>query len=164
VKFIGPEATVGSGPYKLEKYNAATGEYAFQANENYFLGVPYVRRLEFVQAPNQLLALGPGGLDLASPGTEEGYRISGYNNPAFDDAASRQLLATTDEQRKAAVADMQPIVAEDVPLISLYIPNRIQLCNTSLFDAWYFTPGGVFGGYPGVLNKHVFVTGKQAGF
>ena len=63
-----------------------------------------------------------------------------------------------------AVADMQRIVAEDVPLISLYIPNRIQLFNKSLFDAWYFTPGGVFGGYPGVLNKHVFVTGKQAGF
>jgi peptide/nickel transport system substrate-binding protein len=59
---------------------------------------------------------------------------------------------------------MQRIVAEDVPLISLYVPNRIQLFNKSLFDAWYFTPGGVFGGYPGVLNKHVFVTGKQAGF
>ena len=362
VKFTGPEATMGSGPYKLEKYNPATGEYAFQANETYFLGVPYVRRLEFVQAPNQLLALGQGGLDLASPGTEEGYpedalavyrndpkygiitapgewnralhfnlskgfpfndkkfrqavayavdrkdlvkrillgqgvpgsmgdlapsnlyaelglptydvdtnkakalldeigikdttgdgvrdlpdgsafvpelqtssgfspktaeaikeylrtvgvdltikrldataadassaqgnyqmalvgyggmggdpdslrtrlastaqgqsftRIRGYNNPAFDDAAARQLVAKSDAERKVAVQEMQRIVAEDVPLISLYVPNRIQLFNKSLFDAWYFTPGGVFGGYPGVLNKHVFVTGKQSGF
>lgn len=362
VKFTGPEATMGSGPYKLEKYDAASGEYAFQANETYFLGVPYVRRLEFVQAPNQLLALGQGGLDLASPGTEEGYpedalavyrndpkygiitapgewnralhfnmskgfpfdekrfrqavayavdrkdlvkriilgqgvpgsmgdlapsnlyaelglpaydvdtnkakalldeigikdangdgvrdlpdgsafapelqtssgfspktaeaikeylrtvgvditiksldaraadassaqgnyemtlvgyggmggdpdslrtrlasnvtgqsftRVRGYNNPAFDEAAARQLVAKSDDERKVAVQEMQRLVAEDVPIISLYVPNRIQLFNKSLFDAWYFTPGGVFGGYPGVLNKHVFVTGKQVGF
>jgi ABC-type oligopeptide transport system substrate-binding subunit len=91
-------------------------------------------------------------------------RIRGYNNPAFDEAANRQLLATTDADRKAAVQEMQRIVADDVPLISLYVPNRVQVFNKSLFDAWYYTPGGVFGGYPGVLNKHVFVTGKQSGF
>lgn len=33
----------------------------------------------------------------------------------------------------------------------------------TMFDAWYFTPGGVFGGYPGPLNKPVFVTGRQEG-
>jgi peptide/nickel transport system substrate-binding protein len=362
IKFVGPEAVIGSGPYKLEAYDAAAGTYAFQANESYFLGVPYVRRLEFVPAPNQLLALGQGGVDLASPGSEEGYpadalapyqnnprygtiiapgewnralhfnlskgfpysdkkfrqavaytvdrqdlvkrillgqgapgsmgdlapsnlytatglptyerdlakakalldeigmrdtngdglrelpdgtpftselqtssgfspktadavkeymrevgidvsiksldataadasaaagtyemalvgyggmggdpdslrtrlastvrsqsfsRIRGYANPAFDQLAGKQLEAVDDNERKAIIQEMQRIVAEDVPLISLYIPNRVQIFNKALFDAWYFTPGGVFGGYPGVLNKHVFVTGKQSGF
>jgi peptide/nickel transport system substrate-binding protein len=362
VKFVAPEAVTGSGPYKLESYDAAAGTYSFVANESFFLGVPYVRRLEFVPAPNQLLALGQGGIDLASPGSEEGYppdalapyennprygiitapgewnralhfnltkgfpfddkrfrqavaytvdrqdlvkrillgqgapgslgglapshlfaevglptyerdlararalleeiglkdtngdgvrelpdgsaftpelqtssgfspktadavkeymrevginvsirsfdaaaadasaasgnyemalvgyggmggdpdnlrnryastvrsrsfnRIQGYNNPAFDELAARQLEAVDDSARKAVVQEMQRMLADDVPLISLYIPNRIQLFNKSLFDAWYFTPGGVFGGYPGVLNKHVFVTGKQSGF
>ena len=362
VKFTTPEAVIGSGPYKLDSYNAATGEYAFAANEKYFLGIPYVRRLEFVQAPNQLLALGQGTLDVAAPGTEEGYppdalssfqnnpkytiiqapgewnralhfnlakgfpyndkkfrqavaytidrkdlvkrillgqgapgsmgdlapsndyaalglpaydrdvakakalldeiglkdangdgvrdlpdgsaftpelqtsssfseqtaeavkeylrdvgitisiksldgtaadssaakgtyemalvgyggmggdpdalrtrlastvksqsfsRIQGYVNPAFDDLAAKQLTALNTSDRKAAVQQMQQVVAEDVPLISLYVPNRVQIFNKQVFDAWYWTPGGVFGGYPGLLNKHAFVTGKQSGF
>ncbi|MBA3266980.1 MAG: hypothetical protein H0T70_01795 [Acidimicrobiia bacterium] len=33
-----------------------------------------------------------------------------------------------------------------------------------VFDAWYFNPGGVFGAYPGPLNKHAFVTGQKTGF
>jgi len=362
VKFTAPEAVIGSGPYKLDAYDPATGSYAFQANERYFLGTPYVRRLELVPAPNQLLAIGQGTIDLASPGSEEGYpeealapfrnnpkysiveapgewnralhfnlsrgfpyddvrfrqavaytvdrkdlvkrillgngapgsmgdlapsnpfaavglpaydrdlakaralldeaglrdangdgvrdlpdgsafapelqtsssfssqtadavkeylrevginvtvksldgtaadassaagnydmalvgyggmggdpdslrtrlastvrsqsftRIRGYNNPTFDELAAKQLAALTFEERRATVQEMQRVVAEDVPLISLYVPNRVQIFNKQVFDAWYWTPGGVFGGYPGMLNKHVFVTGKQVGF
>lgn len=362
VKFTTPEAVIGSGPYKLEKYEPAQGLYAFVANENYFLGVPYVRRIEMVQTPNELLALGQGSLDLASPGSEEGYpadalapyqnnpkfqliqspgewnralhfnlskgfpynekkfrqavaytvdrkdlvkrillgqgapgsmgdlapsnlyaaiglptydrdvakakalldeiglkdangdgtrdlpdgsaftpelqtsssfspltadaikeylrdvginitvksldstaadssaqkgtyemalvgyggmggdpdslrtrlastvksqsfsRIQGYINPTFDDLAAKQLTALSFDERKSIIQQMQQIVAEDVPLISLYVPNRTQIFNKDVFDAWYWTPGGVFGGYPGMLNKHVFVTGKQVGF
>ena len=362
VKFTAPEAVIGSGPYKLDSYDPASGSYAFQANERYFLGVPYVRRLEFVPAPNQLLAIGQGTIDLAAPGTEEGYpadslaafrnnpkysviespgewnralhfniaagfpysdkafrqavaytvdrkdlvkrillgqgapgsmgdlapsnlyaalglpaydrdlvkakalldgigikdtngdgvrdlpdgsafspelqssasfstqtaeaikeylrevginvsikvldgtaadsssakgtyemalvgyggmggdpdslrtrlastvrsqsfsRIQGYVSPAFDELAAKQLTALTFDDRKSAVQQMQQVVAEDVPLISLYVPNRVQVFNKDVFDAWYWTPGGVFGGYPGLLNKHVFVTGKQTGF
>ena len=59
---------------------------------------------------------------------------------------------------------MQRAIAEDLPLISLYMPNRISIFDKTVFDAWYFTPGGVFGGYPGTLNKHVLITGKQVGF
>ena len=58
---------------------------------------------------------------------------------------------------------MQRIVAEDVPMISLYLPTRTTIFVKETFDAWYFTPGGVFGGYPGPLNKHAFVTGAKTG-
>ncbi len=58
---------------------------------------------------------------------------------------------------------MQRIVADDMPMISLYLPTRMTIYAKKTFDAWYFTPGGVFGGYPGPLNKHAFVTGATTG-
>ncbi|HVM02438.1 MAG TPA: hypothetical protein VM263_07180, partial [Acidimicrobiales bacterium] len=91
-------------------------------------------------------------------------RIPGYNNPTFEDAAGRQLLAVDHAERLALVHTMQRAVAEDVPLISLYLPTRTALFAKGTFADWYYTPAGVFGLYPYVLNKHVLATGKQAGF
>lgn len=91
-------------------------------------------------------------------------RVHGYVNPRFDELAGRQLTIVDTDERKRVVQEMQRIVAEDVPTIPLYLADRTQIFVRSVFDQWYFTPGGVFGGYPGVLNKHVFVTGKKAGF
>jgi peptide/nickel transport system substrate-binding protein len=65
VKLRDPKAFMGSGPYQLKSYDEATGSYLYVANESYFLGVPYVRRLEFVPAPDQLLALQRGEIDAA---------------------------------------------------------------------------------------------------
>ncbi|HVL28579.1 MAG TPA: ABC transporter substrate-binding protein [Acidimicrobiales bacterium] len=90
-------------------------------------------------------------------------RIHGWNNPQFEQAAAAQLSATDPDQRRQLVAQMQRAVAEDVPLIQIYHPARIAIFDRSVFDQWYFTPGGVFGGYPGILNKHVVVTGKKTG-
>lgn len=65
VKFRDPKALMGSGPYQLKSFDEATGSYLYLANESYFLGVPHVRRLEFVPAPDQLLALQRGSIDAA---------------------------------------------------------------------------------------------------
>lgn len=54
------DATIGSGPYLLVEYNQAEGAYLFEANPDFFLGVPYVRRLEFVPTSDNLLALQNG--------------------------------------------------------------------------------------------------------
>ena len=48
-------------------------------------------------------------------------------------------------------------------MISLYLPTRMTIYAERTFDAWYFTPGEVFRGYPGPLNKHAFVTGATTG-
>jgi peptide/nickel transport system substrate-binding protein len=113
------------------------------------------------------LGADPDGLRTRLSSTVKGnsfQRIQAWNNPQFEQAAAAQLTATDVEQRKALVAQMQRAVADDLPLISLYMPNRVTIFDKSVFDAWYFTPGGVFGAYPGSLNKHVLVTGKSAGF
>jgi len=86
-KFRGKEAVIGSGPYRLESYSRADGSYLFTANEGYFLGKPYVTRIENVPADNELLALRKGEIDAGgppplkpSPAALESFR----KNPDFD--------------------------------------------------------------------------------
>jgi peptide/nickel transport system substrate-binding protein len=62
-KFRGPGALVGSGPYKLESEDEAAGSYLYTANDSFYLGSPYVKRLELVPAPDELLALQRGEVD-----------------------------------------------------------------------------------------------------
>ena len=76
IKLRDPKALVGSGPYRLESWDEATGSYLFVANEGFFLGPPYVKRIEAVPAPNELLALRQGEIDAANPG----------DNPVPDEA------------------------------------------------------------------------------
>lgn len=92
------------------------------------------------------------------------YKAQGYNNPQVETLGLQQLFTADEGPRKAIVQDMERIVADDLPLISLYVPTPRVLYRTGGFDAWYYTPGGFGGGIPGVLNKHGFVTGKKAGF
>lgn len=90
-------------------------------------------------------------------------RVHGYTNQQFADLADRQLRAADPAQRRQLVQEMQKIVAADVPLLQLYVPYGLWIYRKDRFSSWYFTPGGVFGGYPGTLNKHAFVTGRKTG-
>jgi peptide/nickel transport system substrate-binding protein len=362
VTFTGPESVIGSGPYRLEAYDQATYTAAFVANDDYFLGPPHVRRIEFVPAADQLLALQQGDIDAADAGTEDqlpenaldpflrdprfgtvsgppewnralhfnltrgfpfddkrfrqavayavdrgdmverilfghgivgssgglspaspwiapdlppyahdvaranmlldelglkdadgdgvrdrpdgstfvaelqtssqyssktadlvseylrqvgvavsvktleaaaaddsafkgsyemaliGYgalggdpdlmlrirhspaainllnKAHGYANPQIDALGNQQLFTADESTRKGLVQQMQRIVAEDLPLLSLYLPEPQEIFVKDVFDRWYFTPGGFQAVLSGVLNKHVFVTGKKVGF
>lgn len=68
-KFSGKEATIGTGPYRLEKYSRGSGAYLFTANEDYFLGKPYVQRIEAQPVGDPLLALRKGTIDAGGPQT-----------------------------------------------------------------------------------------------
>lgn len=91
-------------------------------------------------------------------------RAVGYANARFEELAAKQLGAVKADERAVMVREMQGMIAEDVPIIPLYLPKRILLYRREVFEAWYYTPGGIFGGYPGVLNKHAFTTGRKSGF
>jgi peptide/nickel transport system substrate-binding protein len=91
-------------------------------------------------------------------------RAIGFKHAKFEELADQQITRVNPEERKAVVQEMQRVLAAEVPQISLYLPARLHIYRKSVFDAWYYTPGGVFGGYPGVLNKHSFFTGKTTGF
>jgi len=56
-RFHAPQATVGSGPYKLAEYRREHGLYRFEAFEHYYQGKPAVPEISFVQVGNGLVAL-----------------------------------------------------------------------------------------------------------
>jgi peptide/nickel transport system substrate-binding protein len=70
-RFVGPQSVIGSGPYRLASFDQASGSAAFVANDSFSLGRPYVRRIEFVPAPDELLALQHGDIDAANAGAED---------------------------------------------------------------------------------------------
>jgi peptide/nickel transport system substrate-binding protein len=61
---------VGSGPYRLRSFAPGEGSYLFVANEDYFLGAPYIRRVELRPVADELVALRAGEIDLALTATE----------------------------------------------------------------------------------------------
>ena len=88
-------------------------------------------------------------------------RAIGYTNPAFTDAANKQLTALNEAARKELVFQMQRIVAEDLPILPLYVPQRVAFFAKQAFDNWYYTPG--CSPCRGTRNKHMYVTGKKTG-
>jgi peptide/nickel transport system substrate-binding protein len=57
-----PEAFVGSGAYRLVEFSQEEGTYLFEANPDFFLGAPYVQRIEFVPISDEALALSNGDI------------------------------------------------------------------------------------------------------
>ena len=83
-----------------------------------------------------------------------------YVNRAFDELAEKQRLTFDDAERRRMVGEMQAMIAEDVPVLPLYYPERFLVFRRRVLDQWYFTPGQ----YPTVDdNKQLFVTGVKAG-
>ncbi len=58
-----PELLVGTGAYILDSYSAAEGTYSYNANDDYFLGKPFVERIEFPPVGDELTALQAGEID-----------------------------------------------------------------------------------------------------
>lgn len=54
-------ALVGTGPYRLERYDRPT--YLFTANDEFFLGRPFVKRIEMSPQGDDLAALRAGTID-----------------------------------------------------------------------------------------------------
>ncbi|HWC25461.1 MAG TPA: ABC transporter substrate-binding protein [Solirubrobacteraceae bacterium] len=64
------EVLVGTGPYLLESLSVGEGSALFVANHRYFLGAPFVRRLELRPVDDELAALRAGEIDVASTPVE----------------------------------------------------------------------------------------------
>jgi peptide/nickel transport system substrate-binding protein len=83
--FTEPAAFVGSGAYRLVEFSQAEGTYLFEANPEFFLGMPYVRRIEFVPTGDEILALSNGDVsafDKFGGVTEE--MLAPFRLPPFD--------------------------------------------------------------------------------
>ncbi len=67
-RFQGPEALIGSGPYRLQRFEQSNNTFDFVANDEFYLGQARVRELQLVPAPDPLLALQRGEIASASSG------------------------------------------------------------------------------------------------
>jgi peptide/nickel transport system substrate-binding protein len=90
-------------------------------------------------------------------------RVYGYQNERFDELSGKQISAVDESVRMQMVYEMQEILAEDVPIIPLYYPDRNHIFAKSALDSWYYTPGGFGAGVPMAWNKHIFITGQETG-
>ena len=66
----GPEALIGTGPYRLDVRNEVQNRESYVAKDGYFLGSPFVRRIEMLPAENPLTSLAVGALDGAASSAE----------------------------------------------------------------------------------------------
>ena len=117
---------------------------------------------------------GPGGTSVVSDpdylrrvfwsgGAPGPNRAMGYANPQFDKLALQQLAEADVSARKRQIAQMQQILANDLPALPLYYGQEYAVYRKAAFDAWYYTPGGFAMGVISVFNKQVFITGRKSG-
>lgn len=62
--FTGPEAVIGTGPYRLTAYSREHGTYRFEAFDRFWGPKPRVKRIEFVPVSEPILAYEKGEIDL----------------------------------------------------------------------------------------------------
>ena len=87
----------------------------------------------------------------------------GYMNPEVDRLCREQLTTLDDDERQEILAEIQELVAADLPLLPLFYPTPYHIFRPETFDAWYYTPGGLGGNIPTATNKQAFVTGVPTG-
>ncbi len=85
-------------------------------------------------------------------------RVQGYKNPQFDQIANDQATTLDPAKRRQLTDQMQAILADDLPQLSLYVPDQIAFVNTKVFNGWAYTPGCPPCGVS--LNKRMLVSGN----
>ena len=91
------------------------------------------------------------------------HHATGYANPQVDRLLDAQIHATDDDDRRRMVGEIQRLVAEDLPVAMLYYTTLFHAFRKTVFDQWYYTPGGFGPGIFEVYNKHVYITGRKEG-
>ncbi len=108
---------------------------------------------------------GEGGYlqQVYSSKTKATQHAQGYLNPMVDQLLDQQQATVDVDERKKIVAQVQRLVADDLPLLPLVYPNSYSIFRKARFDRWYYTPGGVASTVPSAENKQLFVTGRKTG-
>lgn len=81
-----PGVLVGSGPYRLASFSPGEGASLYTANRRYFLGPPFIRRLELRPVDDELSALRAGEIDAADTppeGVAKDALAAFASDPAF---------------------------------------------------------------------------------
>jgi peptide/nickel transport system substrate-binding protein len=80
-----------------------------------------------------------------------------YSNAAYDELYQRQAAMVGGEQRRELVWQLQEIIADELPVLTLYHPKMWTVYDASRLDAWFYTKEGVSFGIPLSMNKLIFL-------
>lgn len=85
---------------------------------------------------------------------------TGWSNAEFDRIFEAQLRETDRAKRYQQVAQLQRIIAEELPTLTLYYRKITLAYDQNKFDGWFFTKDGVAIAVPTVQNKLVYIRGE----
>lgn len=80
-----------------------------------------------------------------------------YTNVTYDALYREQAATVDEEERQSLVWALQEIVAEDLPVLTLYHPRMWTVYDVATLDTWFYTAGGVGFGIPISMNKAIFL-------
>lgn len=83
-----------------------------------------------------------------------------WTNAQFDKIFAEQLKETDKEKRYAEVSELQKIISDELPTLTLYYKKIAYAYNENKFDGWFFTKDGVSIAVPTIQNKLVYVKGN----
>ena len=65
------------------------------------------------------------------------YNVCGYVSEKFDSLVNEKLSSVKSmDEMEALLKELQSVIAEEVPLITIAYPDTMQACNTSMYDGW----------------------------
>ena len=121
-------------------------ELAFNTNGSFGGDPVFLSRFATAGADGAPSVTGQGGTTWES---EEYNRI--YNESAVEQ---------DDAERHQQVNELQEIIAEELPCLTLYYKKAVAAYNNTIFDGFYYTPDGISIAVPFIMNKLVFVSGQ----
>ncbi len=121
-------------------------ELAFNTNGSFGGDPVFLSRFATVGADGAPSVTGQGGTTWES---EEYNRI--YNESAVEQ---------DDAKRHQQVNELQEIIAEELPCLTLYYKKAVAAYNNTIFDGFYYPPDGISIAVPFIMNKLVFVSGQ----
>lgn len=94
-----------------------------------------------------------------SQGSGSAITRNDWQHPEFWQLAQEQKSMVNMDERKAKVARMQSILADELPTLPLYYKHSFLFYNPRRFEGWFFSPGMLGNGVPTEMNKLIFLRG-----
>jgi peptide/nickel transport system substrate-binding protein len=112
----------------------------------------YLREGNFDMAIN-----GHGGISNPNIMSIPDWPASTYHNDDYDSLFTEQEITMDFGERKELVDQIQEMVADDLPVYTLYHPHMWCIYDPDVLDTWFYTKDGIAMGVPIELNKLIFL-------
>jgi peptide/nickel transport system substrate-binding protein len=83
-----------------------------------------------------------------------------WNNQRFNELFREQIKEVDFQKRYETVGEMQEIISEELPTLTLYYKKIASAYNPKKLDGWFFTKDGVAIAIPTIQNKLIFIKGE----